>query len=600
MAKLIGLSNLAKRKNKLPFQSPGSNTVELMDVVSFAFATISVVENLIHTYQAAEKFIHDVKHFDGDREILIARITAEKTITLRLKTLLFAPAEGPNNPSLFQQLDDGAQGSLYAIFTLFAKALQRYLPLDEQYGLSDGNRGSDVRSMREDGDTSLTGRVQGLKKNLRPVTWALWDKKRVTNFVEEIEAWNKKITQLVELHVLSRRVYTLLKDQPPLRISSTLEARELGIQDALVAQEKALILPSPEGISAVEDFERKWTELKNAKKHATHWNFEIGRFEDSLVVLDAKLYDGHPSEAEKDAARARLNQLASVLQNLHRLEDVIPECLCWMNRSDKSAHSLLFKIPADLEPQPQSLYDALPDTSVSSGPLLDERLKVAYRLASAVDSLHSVSWIHKSIRSENILFFYTKSSVREPEEEASAGRMLPPKWFLFGFEYARTMDAETSFKSDADRARNTYRHPQRWGVPTTAFGPIHDIYALGVVLLELGIWRKATSVVKLTGIRPLDPFRVRNDLLERATKYLGYAVGTTYRDVVLRCLRSDFGAGIEDDYDARMRLAARFRSLVVDELQALAFPHLDASQQIKGIAWESGGSAEGLEVVPEG
>lgn len=159
----------------------------------------------------------------------------------------------------------------------------------------------------------------------------------------------------------------------------------------------------------IEGFERKWMELKNAKKkQAASWNFEMGRFEDNIVIVDSKFYDGHPSKEEKDAARARLNQLASVLQNLHRLEDGIPECLCWMNRLDKGAYSLLFKIPADLEPQPQSLYDALPDTPLSSGPLLDERLEMAYRLASALDSLHSVSWIHKSIRSENILFFYTK------------------------------------------------------------------------------------------------------------------------------------------------------------------------------------------------
>ena len=35
-------------------------------------------------------------------------------------------------------------------------------------------------------------------------------------------------------------------------------------------------------------------------------------------------------------------------------------------------------------------------------------------------------------------------------------------------------------------SRNVYRHPHRQQSPTEVFNKIHDIYALGVVLLEIG------------------------------------------------------------------------------------------------------------------
>jgi hypothetical protein len=582
-----------------------------MDPASFAFATIGLVGTVINAYSAIAKLVHDVKNFDGDREQLIARIKAEEAITLRLQMLLFTiPSGSATTP--FEQLDGKAQQGLYAIFTLFAKAVDNYLSLDERYSLSGGTpaTGKTQISMIRDVDRGEAGLQQTqvaiirnvnrgkpdlqqmLKKGVRPILWGIWDKKKVTNFVQETEMWNKKITQIVKLHMLSQQVRDLVSNpagKPSIDLLPSNEARDLGIQDALAAQAKALTLPSLDGNASGSDqtFEQNWTELKNARKPNSHWNIEIGRFNEHIVMIDSKLYDGRPSKKEKEVAKAHLNQLASVLQNLHRLEESIPECLGWMNRLDKGAYSLLFQIPPSLEPRPQSLYDALPETSLSAGPLLDKRFETAYCLAATIDSLHSVCWVHRNIRSENILLFYTKSSMNSAAEESADSRLLPPKWFLYGFEYARNIDAETSSKSDTDPARNIYRHPRRWGVPTVTFGPIHDIYALGVVLLELGMWRRATSIVKSQGTRPLDPFRVRADLVERASKNLGYTAGAAYRDAVLRCLKGDFGIQVEEGYEGSRQLSAKFRELVVDQLRILAFPNIDAGRQISLATWET-------------
>jgi hypothetical protein len=59
------------------------------------------------------------------------------------------------------------------------------------------------------------------------------------------------------------------------------------------------------------------------------------------------------------------------------------------------------------------------------------------------------------------------------------------------------MDSASSFNVDTNIFRNIYRHPRRWGVPTESFNAIHDIYALGVVLLEIGMWRKVKTMAEI-------------------------------------------------------------------------------------------------------
>ncbi|KAF4540152.1 Het-s domain protein [Lasiodiplodia theobromae] len=52
----------------------------------------------------------------------------------------------------------------------------------------------------------------------------------------------------------------------------------------------------------------------------------------------------------------------------------------------------------------------------------------------------------------------------------------------------------TKYDFDNDLERNLYRHPDRQGRPKTSFSKLHDIYALGVVLLEIGLWEMALSL----------------------------------------------------------------------------------------------------------
>jgi hypothetical protein len=63
----------------------------------------------------------------------------------------------------------------------------------------------------------------------------------------------------------------------------------------------------------------------------------------------------------------------------------------------------------------------------------------------------------------------------------------------------------------------------------------HDIYSLGLVLLEIGLWQ-SLGVFRKAGTKPADFFKLVKQL---AIQELPHRVGDVYRDVVLRCIEGE-------------------------------------------------------------
>jgi hypothetical protein len=104
-----------------------------------------------------------------------------------------------------------------------------------------------------------------------------------------------------------------------------------------------------------------------------------------------------------------------------------------------------------------------------------------------------------------------------------------------GFEESRENEGQSSNVGFyGDWQTNIYRHPERQGEhPANRYSMIHDVYSLGVVLLELGLWQ------------PLDKYKQQlhlkspNQALEFLQTLAGrtaITMGERYRDIVLFCL----------------------------------------------------------------
>jgi len=135
---------------------------------------------------------------------------------------------------------------------------------------------------------------------------------------------------------------------------------------------------------------------------------------------------------------------------------------------------LVFQIPNSLH-HPRSFREVLLTTNRYP---LDICFQFAKQLARGVMFVHTTNFVHKNLRPETILVLQ--------EENTSTSIGLP---FLVGFQSFRPADGATYLNGDAEWQKDLYRHPSRQGIlPEDWYDMQHDIYSLGVCLLELGIW----------------------------------------------------------------------------------------------------------------
>ena len=107
---------------------------------------------------------------------------------------------------------------------------------------------------------------------------------------------------------------------------------------------------------------------------------------------------------------------------------------------------------------------------------LNNWFDLARQLARSVFFIHTAKFVHKNIRPETILCF----------QDGCSNNLGKP--FLVGFEKFRLDKSATHQFGDDAWERNLYRHPQRQGLhPEESYVMQHDIYSLGVVLLEIGL-----------------------------------------------------------------------------------------------------------------
>jgi hypothetical protein len=180
---------------------------------------------------------------------------------------------------------------------------------------------------------------------------------------------------------------------------------------------------------------------------------------------------------------------------------------------------------------------------------------MAYRVAKAVACWHEVDWVHQGISAHNVFFFKRKS-----EERWSFTSPM-----LQGFDFSRPNTKPSLEPYVQSLEADVYRHPDRQGPSCDGHRKVHDLYSLGVVLLEIGIWSTGfslvTTVLKNQDIKTTDMVRC---LKEIARTRLAHSVGTQYQEAVMTCLESDFG--VSEDEKRENRLFNAMDKLVLQKL----------------------------------
>ncbi|KAL8867440.1 MAG: hypothetical protein Q9174_005664 [Haloplaca sp. 1 TL-2023] len=233
---------------------------------------------------------------------------------------------------------------------------------------------------------------------------------------------------------------------------------------------------------------------------------------------------------------------------------------------DQEHCDLVFSFPPNCD-DPTSLRSLLVEHN-STYPL-NARLNIARMLARSIMFLHDCKFVHKSLRPDNIICFATQGS-------------YPDKPYMVGLDRFRQIDQRSERLSDDLWYKDIYRHPTRQGIrPEKDYIMQHDIYSLGVCMLEIGLWQSfvtcndspesrepnedylstADLAIKDTRRRAR---RIKRSLEELARKRLPGSMGQIYTSTVISCLtcldpnNADFGDEAEFEDESGILVGVRF------------------------------------------
>ncbi|KIW23326.1 uncharacterized protein PV07_11534 [Cladophialophora immunda] len=268
----------------------------------------------------------------------------------------------------------------------------------------------------------------------------------------------------------------------------------------------------------------------------------------------------------------KVRDIALVLQHTSESMAILP-CKGFKAsaKADPARFELVFPLPTG-SAQPRTLRDILLGKESQLGvPFsLTWRLELGLRLATAIMYVHTSGLVHKSIRPENLVVIGDRVPTNVTEQ--SAKDKSPGKLYLIGFEFARKEEEVSTRIGDDTWWKNIYRHPQRQGVhPETDFNMLHDIYSLGVVLLEIALWRsfvleetddrtgEKRFAVNRDAIKISDrktshlksPEEIQKIFVKKAADFIPQVFGDKYRDIVVMCLSCLDEGGLKDIEDAK-------------------------------------------------
>ena len=306
------------------------------------------------------------------------------------------------------------------------------------------------------------------------------------------------------------------------------------------------------------------------------------------VVIEWRFVDREFTEDQKQVIRSRIKALAVLLSSTKSAELGLLRCVGFFKDDHPfgEKYGLLLEIPRTeiqqptLSPQmsgpssrathPCSLYEYINITS-HAPPLLGDRFRIAATLCNILLQVHASNWLHKAIRPSNILFLDKNSDA----PNAAVLRSTQP--YLVGFDFSRP-DHPTaeSLEQPRDKSGNAYLHPALWtsrtGNTRPRFRKEFDIFALGVVLLEIGNWKLAERANEKSGGKHLANSQAWKAFLLENAKYLGYRCGKIYQDVVETCLNGPFveNSGMELEFEPGMDVLDIKRSFLFDVVYQLA------------------------------
>ncbi|KAF2186037.1 hypothetical protein K469DRAFT_631435 [Zopfia rhizophila CBS 207.26] len=582
-----------------------------MEPVSLSFAVVAAFKDAYLTAKFIRNTAHSIKHFRGEQSSLVTRLNVQ---ILRLKNFsrIFCGVNGNDvDMSLLETVPNQYLQTVRDIFAELQQVLasyttlaasidpeyQKYSPTsphfrldlskvilqiddaplaeeleadgDDMNGNHNGNTSEAKRKSwfffgRSSGSSKTKNRLsKGLPsvKSLPPSVQWLFTKDELEDTLGKFKEWNNELQHLIAPLLAGFGYYENKKLQERLQPDGEENIFEGHLELHKLSEEKE---GGPKGKGSCQDYLIPWkeAELKMSQPRVLVEYKQIGN------PLNQDEKRAETSSMSRPESELYAPQLANLLRTAgkHSFHTLPFNAYAW--DVEKFQYAFLFDYPSDAGVrEPQSLHDCILSGEPQFKLELKQRFHVAQTVVRAIGAFHSDGWVHKSVRSHAVKFFFGKD-----------GKMCDfNNPYLTDFEFSRPDGGKTRLVARAvDVEHDVYRHPERYGQkPSANFRRIHDIYSLGVVLLEIGLWQTAKQIhdeiilYNLGGNSPvggLPAKMIKEAFLQDASTRLAHRMGSSYQEAVISCLNEDW-----DEYVDRREFASEFQNRVVQKVDIKAF-----------------------------
>lgn len=308
----------------------------------------------------------------------------------------------------------------------------------------------------------------------------------------------------------------------------------------------------------------------------------IGRLKSSASPVLASTKESHVSvlvefmpilaESNMDNKSARLEKLQQSLEQLLQNARIshlgLMRFLGYCIDNSNSRYAFLYQMPVDYFPflqnpsdllkelKPKPLVALLPSAEEyreNRVPNLDTRFRLAYDLLMSALHLRSQNAVHGNINSSNVIFFPGRSDASDDESG------LAPD---LGRPY---LTSPARFSGDGPTpeplSSAMYRHPDDKRSVEDDGAWAYDLYSLGLILLEIGLWAPVGRLWKMKYDRSWFKHRVE----ELYVKKLGPKCGGAYLQAVQLCLDApNFHLSTQPMTDLGLRVPQIYHYPVLD------------------------------------
>lgn len=283
------------------------------------------------------------------------------------------------------------------------------------------------------------------------------------------------------------------------------------------------------------------------------------------VLVEYASFDTIYRDSDLPLPDHRLHELSKVLSlaQVHQKGSLL-NFLGYFNDSSRPRIGLVYELPISVTIKfpltsypasalrPDSLFNLLQSTrssaaststaanaNANSVPALEDRFRLASELVSSLSFLLQHDYSHQDVNSNNVIFF-PQSNTRSIATNETSRQYQLRKPLLCGFDLFSESNME---KARENIDQNIYRHEDdpRVSNPhgnlmesTKAHHPRFDIYSLGLILLEVGLWTPLGEIYKSK--YSLKDFSLR---LEKIwVRRLASKCGSAYMRAAKECLKA--------------------------------------------------------------